>query len=222
MIRLVKKPVISPDTAEGIRILEEYLVYGDIAMFWHQKSGKAVISMLDGDMIISGNPADYEELSSFINALSPKSIFANTEILKGLNLYDGAIKVTVLCSSKTYKSDYRSDTLSSGDVYNLLKKAQFLLPDFEYFAPDFCLRLNRKRLNYFGFKDRAAALCIGGKNILINGLVSLEKGLGTVCINGLLSKVKPEKAFVCAKKGVDEFYIKNGFNPLYEAGYWRQ
>ena len=222
MIRLVKNPKPSFDTAEGIRIYENYRVYGDIALFWHQNGGKAVISMLDGNMIISGNCNDFYELSAFITAVSPKSIFTNAETLKGLNIYEHSLKVSVLLKENFNKQIRKSDVMSSDEIYGLLKKGGFELPDFRYFAPDFCLRLNRKRLCYFAIRDKAAALCIGKKNVLINGLVSMQKGYGSLCLNGLLSALNPERAFVCAKNDVEKFYIKNGFRTVYQAGYWRQ
>lgn len=222
MIRLVKRPKVSLDCAEAIRINELFKAYGDYAMFWHQDGGKAVISMLDGDMIVSGKVADYQELSYFIAALAPKSIFSNTRILEGLGLLKNSLTVSVMLSEENYYVKEKSAVLSSKDVYEILKKAGFELPDYNYFATDFCLRLNRGRLNYFAIPETAVAIAIGKKNILVNGMVSLKKGCGRECLMGLISRLRPEKTFVCARKSVEGFYLKNGFKTIYEAGYWRK
>ena len=211
MIRLVKRPETDINSVEGIRIGENYKVYGDYALFWHQNGGKTVISMLDGDMIISGDPDNYEELSAFVNMISPRSVFSSSEILKGLGLFDNSLIVSVLSVKDLQPFPDISDELSSKEVYFLLKTAGFTLPDHAHFATDYCSRLNKGRLDYFAIKDTAVSMCIGRKNVLINGMVSLKKGYGSKCLNGLLSKVRPEKAFVCAKRDVETFYIKNGF-----------
>ena len=222
MIRLVKKPKVSLDCAEGIRISELFKAYGDYAMFWHQDGGKAVISMLEGDMIISGKVTDYEELSLFLGTVAPNSIFANIEVLSALDLLKNSLTVSVMESDRNYYLKEKSAVLSSADVYGILKKAEFELPVYDYFATDFCLRLNKGRLTYFGVPETAVAICIGKKAVLINGLASLKKGYGSKCLEGLMSNARPEKAFVCAKKDVEGFYIKNGFKTIYQAGYWRK
>ena len=222
MIRLVKRPKNDINSVEGIRIGENYKVYGDYALFWHQNAGKTVISMLDGDMIISGDPDDYEELSAFVNMISPRSVFSSSAILEGLGILDNTLIVSVLSRKGGQTVSDISDELSSKEVYALLKTTGFTLPDHAHFATDYCLRLNKGRLNYFAIKDAAVSMCIGKKNVLISGMVSLKKGYGSKCLNGLLSKVRPEKAFVCAKRDIEAFYIKNGFIKEYEAGYWRK
>ena len=222
MIRLVKKPVVDTNSVEGIRISELYRVYGDIALFWHQDAGKAVISMLDGDMIISGEPTDKEELSAFIGAVSPKSVFANSKTLSMLGLYENSLKVSVLLSNKKYRSTEKSDTLSSKDVYDLLSCGGFQLPEYEFFATDYCLRLNKNRLRYFAIRDTAVAMCIGKRNVLINGMLSKESGCGSRCLNGLLSEADALNVYVCATEKAAGFYVKNGFCKIYDAGYWRK
>ena len=222
MIRLVKTPKTGCNSAEGIRVYETLKAYGNYALFWHQNGGEAVISMLEKDMIISGEPTDYEELSAFIRLISPNSIFANSKTLKGLNLFENSLKVSVLMrKGKCYSTEISSE-LSSKDVYDMLKKGDFLLPEYDYFATDYCLRRNKGRLSYFAMSDKALAMCIGKRNVLINGMISLKPGNGSKCLEGLLNRAKPQKAFVCATKDVEGFYIKNGFEKIYEAGYWRK
>ncbi len=222
MISLVNEIDILPCNAENIKMLETYKLYKDIALFWKESDSNFYISMLDGNMIFSGCPKDLAEIKEFLAMISPSSIFGDYDTLKLLGLEDKTERVNVLYTKANKSISEKSDVLSSKDVYDILTDGKLDMPQYEYFAVDFCHRLNKGRLKYFGIKNKAVALSIGETNVLINGVASLEKGLGTKVLKGVLNENIGQGVFVCCKDAVKPFYIKNGFKDLYFAGYWRK
>ncbi len=210
------------NTAESIKIYENMKLYGDVALIFEQKNSNLLISLLDGDMVIDGQPCDTEELKEFINLNSPKSIFANFNLIKTLDLNGDILPVSVMKTFSDKSFCKISDTVNSKEAYGLLNIKQFSLPTYENFAVDFCLRLNRGRLKYFAVKDKAIAISIGEKEILINALVSREKGYGGICLKGILSENINKNVYVLAKEDVKAFYEKYGFGEIYKAAYWRK
>ncbi len=223
MIKLTKNPKPDINTAEGIKIYEFFMCYKDVALFWEQENSNTVISMLDGNMVISGKIGDIEELKSFICMINPESVFSNADNLNLLGLGE-FLPVNVLTKISGSEILDDSDELSSKEVHFLLKNGGFELPEYDTFAPDYCLRLNKGRLHYYGIKNTAVALTIGTDYVLINGIATLDKmkGIGSRCLNGVMSKTPNKTVFVCAKPPVTPFYQKNGFVKQYEAGYWRK
>ena len=85
MICLVKEiPKLSLPLAEVVKINCNYNSYRDVALFWLQNDSQAVISMLDGNMVVYNKHADIEELREFISVISPQSVFSDTETMKAL------------------------------------------------------------------------------------------------------------------------------------------
>ncbi|MCQ2454687.1 MAG: hypothetical protein MJ090_00870 [Clostridia bacterium] len=222
MITLTKTPLIQKNTAEGIKHSEIFACYNDIALFWNQEKTDVSLCLLDGNMTIIGENADFEELKSFVGAVNPDSIFSNKAILEGLAVFEDSQKVSVLKLENESKFEAVSDNLSSKDVYEILSSSGLELPPYQYFATDFCLRLNKGRLNYFGVRNKGVAVAIGDESILIHALASCQKGMGTFCLNALLGKINAKDVFVCTSKEVKPFYLRNGFKEEYTAGYWRK
>ena len=222
MVLLCNKVKCNTSTAEGIKLYEINKCYSDIALFWRQENTDISISFLDGNMVIDGTDADFEELKEFIKVIRPNSIFTNETVLRGLGIFDSSQKVCVLRYNSDFTENLKSDNLSSDKVYGILNDGGLELPDFEYFATDYCLRLNRGRLKAFGILDKAVAISIGTENVLIHALASSKKGLGSLCLKGIIAKSKGKEILVCATEDLKQFYIKNGFIHLYTAGYWRK
>ncbi len=221
MIKLTDNPEINPNTVENIKIFEHYNNYSDIALFWEQENSNLKISMLDGDMVISGQTNDLEELKGFVDLISPNTVFSNSTLINSLGLKGNIETVNVMSAVSDVKGNYTTDLFSSDDVYKLFSDA-FELPDFENFAVDFCLRLNKGNLRYFGIKDTAVAVGIGNDGVLINGIVSNKKGVGTLCLKGLMSYYYGKIIFACCTDSVKPFYLKNGFSDAYKVSYWRK
>ncbi len=222
MISLVKEiPKLNFPLAEVVKINCTYNAYGDIALFWVQDTNKAVISMMEGNMVIYNSHANIEELREFIGVISPVSIFSDSNTLTQL-FGQSYHEVCVMKSENNFKSDIVSDVLNSEKIYKLLNVKGLELPQYEYFAVDFCHRLNHGALKYFAIKDKCAAIGIcDGQAVLINGIASHQKGMGTVALRGLLSQYGVTAVAVC-EKSIMPFYLKNNFNHVYDAGYWRK
>lgn len=222
MITLVNKiPKLSLPLAEVIKINCTYISYNDIALFWIQDDNRAVISMLDGNMVIYNNNANIDELREFIGVVSPLSVFSDADTLTrifGQNFH----KVCVVKSQQTYEKTVQSENLNSYDIYKLLDVKGLELPPFEHFAVDFCHRLNNGHLKYFAKKEKYAAIGISdGQAMLVNGIASHQKGCGSIALEGLMSQYNVSTLAVCEKEIVP-FYLKNKFSHIYDAGYWRK
>lgn len=222
MICLVKEiPKLSLPLAEVVKINCNYNSYRDVALFWLQNDSQAVISMLDGNMVVYNKHADIEELREFISVISPQSVFSDTETMKAL-FGEDFHKVYVMKSEGSFSCDCNSHTLNSSEIYKLLDVNGLEMPPYEHFAVDFCHRLNGGTLKYFAIKDLCAAVGISdGNAALVNGIASHKKGMGRVALCGLLSQYNITSLAVCEKQ-IMPFYLKNKFSLDYTAGYWRK
>ena len=215
-------PKLKAASAEGIKIRNIFNSCGADAQVFVQDDGKAFISLLDGDVVIQNSNADIEEIKSFLDFVKPRSVFSNIATLKDLGLKN-IQKANVLIRENASECEYRSDILKSDDVYKLLLSGGFKLPAYEFFATDFCRRLNKGALNYFALRDKCVGIVLVADDYcLLNGIVSVCRGFGTVALKGALSKNSDKTMLVCCEDNLKEFYFKNGFSFLYEAGYWME
>lgn len=223
MIKLTKNlPKIFAPKAELIKINCNFQIYPDDALFWVQNGQEALISMLDGNMVIFNNGADTEELREFIAVISPSSVFADADTLSLLYGEDFE-RVCVVASNEEFVCDTPSDSISSDRLYALLSVDGLSLPPYEYFAPDFCRRLNHGGLGYYAKSGECAAITItDGEYTLLNGISSHKKGMGSVALCGALSRVESGYALAVCKEELLPFYLKNDFEHIYDGGYWRK
>ena len=212
-------PLMRSPSAQGLKIRNVFSSYPEAEIF-SQNNGQAFISLLDLDVVIENLSCDIQELKSFLNFINPKSIFSDIETLRNLDL-DNIEKVNVLITHNTQEVAYPSDILKSDEVYEMLKKGGFRLPDYEFFAVDFCRRLNKGTLKCFAMKNRCLAVTLNADDYcMLNGIVSFEKGFGTVALNSAIAQNNGKQMMVCCKDDLLKFYYKNGFFKIYEAGYW--
>lgn len=222
MISLVTVlPQINVSSVELIKIKCIYDAYSDTALFWVQDETKAVISMLDGNMVIYNRSAQLEELREFIDVLSPSSVFSDADTLTALF---GAEFERVYVMGRVAEGKYfPSDKPTSKAVYELLGTDGAELPPYEFFAVDFCHRINHGLAECFIKEGECAAVLFKtGDYALLNGIVSLKKGMGSIALSALMDRVSGKQILCCCRDTVQGFYIKNGFNRLYDAGYWRK
>ena len=222
MISLVNEmPKITSPRAEVVKINCNYNSYKDIALFWTQDDNKAIISMLDGNMVIFNQDADIDELREFINVISPLSIFSDERTLEKL-FGDAFHRVCVMKSKQKFECDTPSNQLNSAQIYKLLDVDGLELPSYEHFAVDFCHRLNNGYLKYYALNELCAAIgFFDGQTVLVNGIASHKSGMGTKALSGLLAQYDCVAIAVC-EEHIMPFYIKNSFNLFYKAGYWRK
>lgn len=214
-------PEASEPNAEYVRIKCLYDCYKDDkdVLFWEQDGGRAYISLASGDMTVFCEKGDLQEIKEFISVISPRSIFGSLEVLKNLGFSD-IHSVEVLSRKADILGETAGDSLSSREIYDILNVKEFSLPEYPYFAVDFCRRLNRGLASYFAIKEKCAAVSFHtGDYALLNGIVSREKGLGTVALNAILQKNHGRELIACCEEKLTDFYEKNGFNKRYKAGY---
>lgn len=223
MITLVNElPFIDQLSAEAIKINCLFESYKDdnSVMFWTQDNDKAFIAMTDGNMLIlSANP-NFEELAEFVDVLNPACVFSDEITLLKIGR-PAPENINVMYRKADIEGCTESDILSSSELYNLLDVKGLSLPEYPYFAVDYCRRLNHGLANYFALKDKCAVITFNCKNYaIINGLASKEKGFGSIALRGILQKNYGKHFLVCCRDSVLPFYQKNGFEKLYNAGYW--
>ena len=223
MISLINElPPFDKVTAENLKIKCLFDCYKDDGkvLFWQQDDGKAVISMTDGNMIIFNNGADLEELKEFVEVLSPVCIYSDYNTLLAINRKPDE-RINVMHRFCDVKAGIESDKLSSDKLYNLLDTDGLSLPEYPYFAVDYCRRKNKGYADYFAIENKCAAISFNsGKLAIINGIASREKGFGSIALNGIMAKNFSRELLVCCRDKVLGFYEKNGFELLYYSGYW--
>lgn len=189
-------------------------------LFWAQDGNKALISMTDGNMIIYNNNADIEELSHFVSVLGPVCIFSDMETLKALGC-EPPENINIMYRKANIKGETKGDEMSSKEIYDLLDVDGLSLPEYPYFAVDYCKRLNMGSAKYFALKNKCSIITFNsGNKAIINGLASHQKGYGTIALTAALQQNYGKEFLVCCRDSVKEFYKKNGFKKLYNAGYW--
>ncbi len=223
MISLVNTlPEIEKLSAEMVKIncLFDSYKNDNTVMFWVQDGDKCVISLTDGNMVIFNNGADFDELTEFVNVLSPVCVFSDMQTLLKLGLAPDE-NINVVYKKADITGPAESDILKSDEIYRLLDVDGLSLPDYPHFAVDYCRRLNLGFADYFAIKNKCAVITFNsGNKAIINGLASHQKGFGTVAINGILKKNYGRDFLACCRDSVLPFYLKNGFEKLYNAGYW--
>ena len=81
------------------------------------------------------------------------------------------------------------DRLNSRELYDILNIEEFTLPPYPDFAVDYCRRLNMGQADYYGIRDKCAAVSLSsGRYALIAGIVSRQKGLGGKALNAIIQK----------------------------------
>ncbi len=223
MITLTEQlPFLDFISAEAVKLncLYESYQNDSSVLFWIQDNDKAYISLTDGNMIIYNRDAETPELKSFVEVINPVCIFSDSDTLKKIGKLPPE-NINIMYKKADISAQAESDSLSSKEIYNLLDVKGLSLPEYPYFAVDYCRRLNKGKADYFALKDKCAAVTFNcGNYAIINGLASKEKGYGSVALKGILQKNNGKHFLVCCRDSVKGFYEKNGFRKLYNAGYW--
>ena len=189
-------------------------------LFWVQDDNRALISMTDGNMVIYNNDANIEELTRFTQILSPACIFSDYDTLCQTG-HKPKERINIVWRKADIEGASKGDTLSSKEIYELLNVSGLSLPEYPYFAVDYCHRLNMGTAKYFAIENTCAAVSFNFKNLAImNGIASHKKGYGKVALKAILQKNYGSEFLVCCRDSVLGFYEKNGFKHLYYGGYW--
>ena len=203
-----------------IKCLYDSYKYDDKVMFFTCDGDKCVISLTDGNMIIYNISADFEELREFVDFINPACVFSEYETLCAIGRKPKE-KINILHRKADIKGETESDNLNSKEIYHLLDVDGLSLPEYPYFAVDYCHRLNNGNAKYFAIKDKCCAVSFNTSDYAImNGIASHQKGMGSVALKGILQKNYGSDFLVCCRNSVLGFYQKNGFCHLGFGGYW--
>ena len=223
MVTLVDKiPEIDTLSAEWVKIKCLYNSYKNDSkvMFWVQDTDKCVIALTDGNMIIYNISADLEELTEFVDIINPACVFSDYETLCAIGRKPKE-RINILYRKADIKGETEGDSLSSREIYDLLNVEGLSLPEYPYFAVDYCHRLNHGFADYFALKNKCCAVTFNcGDMAIMNGIASHQKGMGSATLKGVLQKNYGRDFLVCCRDSVLEFYKKNGFCHKYYGGYW--
>ena len=134
-------PLFEETSAELIKIQCLYDCYknDNHVLFWCQDENKAVISMTDGNMIIHNRSADLEELKEFVDVLSPACVFSDYDTLCAIGKKPDE-RINIMSRLADVGGAAEGDTLSSKELYSLLNTDGLSLPEYPYFAVDYCKR----------------------------------------------------------------------------------
>ena len=223
MVTLVDKiPEIDTLSAEWVKIKCLYNSYKNDSkvMFWVQDTDKCVIALTDGNMIIYNISADFEELTEFVDVINPACVFSDYDTLSKIGRKPKE-RINIIYRKADIEGETEGDSLSSREIYDLLDVAGLSLPEYPYFAVDYCHRLNHGFADYFALKGKCCAVTFNcGDMAIMNGIASHQKGMGSVALKGVLQKNYGRDFLVCCRDSVSEFYKKNGFCHKYYGGYW--
>ena len=223
MVTLVNEiPDLKALNAEWVKIKCLYNSYKNDSkvMFWVQDKDRCVIALTDGNMIIYNIFADLEELSEFVDVINPACVFSDYDTLCKIGRKPKE-RINILYRKADIKGETEGDSLSSREIYDLLNVDGLSLPEYPYFAVDYCHRLNHGFADYFAIRDKCCAVTFNcGDSALMNGIASHSKGMGSVALRGVISKNYGRDFLVCCRDSVLEFYKKNGFCHKYYGGYW--
>lgn len=222
MIRLINAlPDASERNLELTRIKCTYKAYSNDALFWIQDDFRVLICMLDGNMTIYNRNADLVELKEFITVIGPASVFSDIDTL--MALFGNGFEEVQIMGCECEGEYAPCDTVNSREIYELLNVSGLELPDYPYFAVDYCHRINRLLADYFAIKEKCAAITFhSDKHCILNGIASHEKGMGSVALGAIMYKNRGRYMLCACREDIKPFYVKNGFKPLYKAGYWRK
>ena len=208
---LTALPDVFGTNPESVKFLGNYDVYKNSAKFYTDLKGSFALCILDLNAVICGKPENFEELNAFLKMSDVKSVFLNSDNLKELEFKNAKI-VSVYEKSAVLSANFESGEFKSDEVYNMLLKGGFSLPGFEYFAVDFCRRVNFKNAFVFGKKNEFLSLGLKHENVcLVNGVVSFKKGGGRKALMGLEAVSGCEKILACCTEENEGFYEKCGF-----------
>ncbi len=222
MVKLVEQiPELTVLSAEWVKIKCLYNSYKNDpkVMFWTQDQ-TGIIALTEGNMIIYNNGGDAEELAEFVDVINPACVFSDYETLCAIGKKPKE-RINIIYRRADIEGETECDVLSSKEIYDLLDVDGLSLPEYPYFAVDYCHRLNHGFADYFAIRDKCCAVTFNcGDKAIMNGIASREKGMGSIALRGIIQKNFGRDFLVCCRDSVLGFYKKNGFCHQYYGGYW--
>ncbi len=222
MISLIEKlPDLKLLNAAWVKIKCLYMSYKNDSnvMLWTQ-DGKGYIALTDGNMIIYNDGGNTEELARFVDIINPACVFSDYDTLCEIGRKPKE-RINIVYRKADIKGETAGDSLKSDEVYRLLDVDGLSLPEYPYFAVDYCHRLNLGLADCFALREKCCAVTFNcGDMAIMNGIASHEKGMGSVALKAVLQRNYGRDFLVCCRDSVLGFYINNGFSHQAFGGYW--
>jgi len=211
-------PPITCESVALVRIRCTFSAYGNypnIAHFFKQEneSGEiiSIVSQLDSNVTVWSTAPD-EELKAFILTLSPLSVFADEPCAKALGV-NGEKLCAAVRESILGKSIHSFDTNALYEFF----KDEFDIDRLPFIA-DVSHRLRHGAAVCVTENFGAAFMQQSGDLGYITGISvtkeSRQKGRGSELIEKLVSCGDNKKIYVCFKKELLPFYLKNNFKEI--------
>ncbi len=217
--------------AAYVKILCNFAAYGEykkLALFWVQTddggNAAAVLGMLDNNLLVSCKEnCDYEELSEFIRALTPNSIFTEKENVVPLDLKVKEKCMVFLLESFENRTPIMENTYCGLEYLHDILSRHLNIAEKDAFIADMSHRIRHNCATYVTGNFSAAALLYAGEYGILNGIAvnpeSRKSGLGSATLNRLLSAFRGKHFYVCCTENNAPFYMKNGLKAVGEAAY---
>ena len=219
MITLVDfLPQISCESVALVRISCTFSAYGNypnISRFFKQENENgeviSLISLLEGNVTVWSTAPD-EELKAFILTLSPLSVFADEPCAKALGI--NGEKLCVAVRESILGKDIKS--FDTNALYESFKN-EFDLDRMSFIA-DASHRLRHAAAVCVTENFGAAFMQQSGDLGYITG-ISVERenrlrGQGSALLKRLITCEDKKKIYVCFKKELLPFYLKNDFEEI--------
>lgn len=231
MIKLCDKIPAGFCGAAYVKILCNFAAYGEyskLALFWTQTDNNqnptAVLGMLDNNLQVSCKEnCDYEELSAFIKALSPNSIFTEKENVEPLHLKINEECMVFLLDEFQNRTPIMENTYCGLEYLHGILSRHLNIAEKDAFIADMSHRIRHNCATYVTGNFSAAAMLYSGKYGILNGIAvnpeSRKSGLGSATLNRLLSGFRGEFFYVCCTQNNAPFYMKNGLKAVGKAAY---
>lgn len=202
--------------AQKIRAL--YKAYGagyDFCRFYRQDGG-TFAAILDGDIVLCGDEADYRELAGFISVCGFGSIFCSEKAAAGLAELIGAVchRICLMryAGGTAVENIDRQPCLDR--VYEILKTAFDIQYEPWYLDMSHRIRHGVSRCAVLGDSALTVQHDINGEALLSQiAAMPRGRGMGTTkrLIRAVCGELSPSEVFVLCERELAEFYRRCGF-----------
>lgn len=209
------------------RIRSEWLAYRELTQaLFYKADPNALISLIDGNMIVDGLP-DLDEFKSFLKVINPHSICCSPKLAEQLN---NRYTTRIIMNRPAEKSDTKLPFYSpeAPEVYNMLSQGtdgDISLPDYANFALDYSFKCHRNLAGAVALGKEAVcvASAVNETAIIITGVAvaahARGQGLGQCAVLKLCRNFPGKRAFLLCNQQTVNFYRKCEFQEIGTAAF---
>ncbi len=232
MIRFVEKEEdqrrmlrLCEETAFGCKMGALIRSYGfdkGFACFWLEEGGPCAYCLVDGLLILSGQPGGQEEAREFLQAVGPDALIASESAARALGVMPSQQgEVLKKAAPPGEGAPFPAGEAPIREIYGLLEETG-LAGEFEPFYLDLSLKLRRgTALALYERRGRELAGCavvsaISGRGAVLSALAVREKyrrqGIGSALAARAESMLPGKTLYIFREQGKNErFYRQLGY-----------